>query len=183
MYAPFDEYVPQSVPQGARRAPLFVWTFLAAFTLGFLGLTLAAPLLLAHSYTGASGIIYSGFSLLCHQLPERSFHLEGHAMAVCSRCTGIYTGFAVSVLFYPLLRSLRGVETPRRIWLLLASLPIAVDFALGFFGIWQNTHFSRFITGAIFGAVCALFIVPGFLDLGRILLQKASAKAEPEIQP
>lgn len=177
MYAPFDEYVPQSVPQGAKRTPLLVWAALAAFTLCFVGLTVAAPLLLAHGYAGASGAIYHGFSLLCHQLPERSFHLEGHAMGVCSRCAGIYAGFAVSVLLYPLVRGLRSVETPHRLWLVWASLPIATDFALGLFGIWQNTHFSRFITGAIFGAVCALFIVPGFLDLARAVRQGMRAAA------
>lgn len=170
MYAPTSEYVPQRVPQAAAtRAAFFVWGALCALSLGFLGLVLAAPILLAHGYTQPATLIYRAFGFLCHQIPERSFHLEGHALGVCARCTGIYSGIAVSTLFYPVVRSLRRTETPARIWLVLACVPIAVDFALGYFGIWPNTHFSRFATGAIFGAVCALFVIPGFLDLRRAM--------------
>jgi uncharacterized membrane protein len=168
MYVPANEYVPQCVPEGrARGGALFAWAALCLVSLDLLVMVLAAPVLLAHGYTQPAGLIYKAFSFLCHQLPSRSFHLEGHALGVCARCTGIYAGFAVSALFYPLVRSLRSSEAPRRIWLLLACVPIAVDFALGFFGIWPNTHFSRFATGAIFGAACALFVTPGFLDIGR----------------
>lgn len=181
MYAPANEYVPQCAPQERARGALFVWTVLSLLSLAFIALPLAAPILLAHGYSQAAGNIYWAFGFLCHQLPERAFHLEGHAMGVCARCTGIYAGFAASVLFYPLLRSLRHVDTPRRIWLLAASVPIAVDFALGIFGIWPNTHFSRFATGAIFGAACALFVVPGFLDLGKAA-QKALRRPEPGTQ-
>jgi uncharacterized membrane protein len=177
MYAQANEYVPQCVPRGAARGSVFVWAALSAVSLGLLGLALVAPVLLAHGYSQPASFIYRGFSFLCHQLPSRSFHLEGHALGVCARCTGIYAGFAVSVLFYPLVRSMERAETPRRIWLVLACVPIAVDFALGFFGIWPNTHFSRFTTGAIFGAACALFVVPGFLDIGRAV-QKAMQKSE-----
>ena len=177
MYAPANEYIRQCAPQETARAARFVWAALAALSLAILALVFAAPLLLAHGYIQPAGLVYKTFSFLCHQIPERSFHLEGHALGVCARCTGIYAGFAASVLFYPIVRSLRHADSPARIWLLLACLPIAIDFALGFFGIWENTHFSRFATGAIFGAACALFVVPGFLDLGRIM-QRGAAQNE-----
>lgn len=167
MYAPANEYVPQCVPRVAARRALFVWCGLAALSLAFIALPLAAPILLAHGYIQSSSVIYRAFSFLCHQIPERSFHLEGHALGVCARCTGIYAGLAASVLFYPLLRSLKRAEAPARIWLVLACVPITIDFSLGFLGVWQNTHFSRFATGAIFGAVCALFVVPGFIEIAR----------------
>jgi hypothetical protein len=32
-------------------------------------------------------------------------------------------------------------------------MPLAIDWALGFFGFWSNTHVSRFTTGALLGAV------------------------------
>jgi uncharacterized membrane protein len=171
MYAPADDYVPQCMPRGAARGDFFVWGALSALSLLILALIFAAPVLLAHGYIQPSSLIYRVFGFLCHQIPERSFHLEGHALGVCARCTGIYAGFAVSVLCYPVVRSLRRADSPSRIWLLLACVPIAVDFALGLFGIWENTHFSRFATGAIFGAACALFVVPGFLDLGKIVMR------------
>lgn len=33
---------------------------------------------------------------LCHQMAERSFHLLGHPMGLCARCTGVYAGMAVA---------------------------------------------------------------------------------------
>ena len=50
--------------------------------------------------------------------------------------------------------------------IVLAVLPTTVDFALGFFGIWENTHWSRFLTALVAGAVAAFYIVPGLVDLG-----------------
>lgn len=172
MYAPASEYVPQCAPQAATRGARLVWVLLLALSLAILLLVFAAPVLLAHGYVEPAGFIYRAFSFLCHQMPERSFHLEGQKLGVCSRCTGIYSGFAISVLFYPIVRSLKSPDSPARIWLLVACVPIAVDFALGFFHIWENTHFSRFVTGAIFGAACALYVVPGFLDLGQMIVEK-----------
>lgn len=178
MYAQADQYIPQCAPQA--RGARFVWGALLALTLMILALVLAAPVLLAHAYLEPANLIYKAFSFLCHQIPERSFHLEGHQLAVCSRCTGIYAGFAASVLFYPLVRSLRKPDSPSRLWLVAACVPIALDFALGFFGIWENTHLSRFATGAIFGAACALYVVPGFLDLGHLAFSRMKTGPAPD---
>jgi uncharacterized membrane protein len=177
MYAPVDEYVSQCVPRerASRRASRYVWGTLSLLMLALLGLVVAEPLLLARGYVQPAAIIHRAFGIVCHQIPERSFHLEHHALAVCARCTGIYAGFALSILCYPFVRSLRRVDTPARLWLLLACVPMALDVGLDFFGLWTNTHFSRLATGAIFGAICALFIVPGFLDLERYL-RRASAE-------
>jgi Predicted membrane protein (DUF2085) len=45
-----------------------------------------------------SFLVYFAGSVLCHQLPARSFFLWGSQMPVCARCTGIYAGAAVSAL-------------------------------------------------------------------------------------
>jgi uncharacterized membrane protein len=181
MYAPADEYVPQCVPQEAAQGALFGWGALLALTLLILGAVFAAPVLLAHGVIQPAGVIYRTFSFLCHQIPERSFYLEGHPLGVCARCTGIYVGFAAGALSYPLVRSVRKADSPSRLWLVAACVPIAVDFALGFFGIWENTHFSRFATGAIFGTACALYVVPGFLEFGQIM-QRAGRRARNKNQ-
>ncbi len=172
MYSLDNQYVPQCAPNPrVARTPLFVWGALALFSLCLLALVFAAPLLLAGEHARAANAVYTAFSYLCHQMPERSFHLMGHKLGVCARCTGLYSGFAAGVLLYPLVRSLRRTDSLPRVWLLLACVPITVDFALGFFGIWENTHVSRLVTGAILGAACALFVVPGFLDLGQLLVK------------
>jgi len=46
-------------------------------------------------------------------------------------------------------------------------VPMAVDWSLGVFGIWENTHLSRFMTGLILGAACATFIVPALVEIKR----------------
>jgi uncharacterized membrane protein len=162
MYASPENYVPQSV---SNRRPLMMWLMVATGSATVLAMIAAAPLALksGHPFWGLA--IYRAFSYVCHQLPERSFFIAEHQFAVCARCTGLYAGFAVAVLFYPLVRSLRQIEAPKRKWLFLAAGPLAVDFALGFFGIWENTHFSRFATGALLGAVAVFYVMPGLLDL------------------
>jgi uncharacterized membrane protein len=150
---------------GSNVKPFAVWLLLSFGALLFIGLIVAAPLAIATGHETIASNIYRPFSYLCHQIPARSFFVAEHPFAVCSRCTGIYAGFLVATIAYPLIKSLRRTETPARKWLLLAALPLAVDFSLEFFGIWNNTHFSRFATGALLGAVSVFYVLPGLLEL------------------
>lgn len=150
------------------RRPVFVWLMTVALVLFFVSLIVAAPLAHAHGYPSSGFVLYQMFGRVCHQIPERAFYLDGHPLAVCARCTGIYFGFAVGLLVYPLVRSLNLGDTPARKWLLLAAVPALIDFALGFFGLWENTHLSRSLTGALLGAVAAFYVVPGLMDLSRM---------------
>ena len=65
----------------------------------------------------------------------------------------------------PLARSLKRTDTPHVIWLLLSVVPLAIDFGLTYFGVWENNHFTRVTTGALFGAVAAIYVVPGLIEL------------------
>ena len=148
-----------------------VWVSLTAFALAVVGLIVTAPLVQTNGHPEFAATIYQAFSYVCHQIPERSFHIAGHQFAVCSRCTGLYAGFAIASLVYPLTRSLRSTDTPPRIWLVLAALPLAIDFGLGYFSIWPNNHLSRFATGALLGAVAVFYIVPGLIDLSWTVIR------------
>jgi uncharacterized membrane protein len=149
-----------------------VWGSVALIASTLVALIVAAPLALAQGHTGFASAVYSGFSYLCHQIPERSFHLAGHQFAVCSRCTGLYAGFAAVTLIYPLTRSLKRTDTPRIIWLIIATVPLVVDFSLTYFGIWQNNHLTRFLTGGLLGAVAALYVLPGVIDLSSTISRR-----------
>ena len=153
----------QSTP--ASRRAIVVWAGTCLIALAILGLIISAPLAEGYGHPAFAAPIYKAFSFVCHQIPSRSFHLAGHQFGVCSRCTGLYTGFAVAALVYPLARSLQRVDTPSRLWLILATLPILIDFALGYFSIWENTHLSRFLTGALLSSVTVFYIIPGLVDL------------------
>src|SRR6185295_8285985 len=111
MYASPANYIPQS---GSLRRPLLMWLFAAAVSVGLLSLIIGAPLALSTGHQFWALTIYHSFSYLCHQIPERSFFIAGHKFAVCSRCTGLYAGFAVAAVLYPLVRSLRRTEAPPR---------------------------------------------------------------------
>lgn len=162
MRASPSEYIPQF---STDRRPLLMWSLVAALCLIILGMITGAPLALAHGHNSSALVIYGAFSHLCHQIPDRSFFIAGHQFAVCARCTGLYAGFTVATLCYPLLRPLRRTDTPQRKWLFMAAAPLVVDFALGYFGVWENTHLSRFVTGALLGSVAVSYVMPGFIDL------------------
>ena len=163
-------YVPQVVP---TRRPLMFWAVSAAIVVSLVSLVVIAPLAAASGHNEIAGAIYYAFSPLCHQRPDRSYFIEGHKLGVCSRCTGIYFGFALTLLAYPLVRSLRTTTTPARKWLFLAALPLAIDFSLTFFGLWENTHTSRLLTGLLLGSVAVFYIMPGIADLSLRALQTA----------
>lgn len=135
-------------------------------------LILVAPLT-AESHLATT--IYRAFAAFCHQLPERSYFIDGHKLAVCSRCTGLYFGFALTLLLYPLLRPLKTIDWPPRAWLILAGVPMAIDFSLTFFGIWENTHSSRLLTGLLLGSVTVFYVMPGVAEL--------STRKNREIRP
>ena len=130
--------------------------------------------------------IYRAFAALCHQLPERSYFIDGHKLAVCSRCTGLYAGFALAMLLYPLLRPLKTIHWPPREWLILSAVPIAIDFGLTFFGIWENTHSSRLLTGMLLGSVSVFYVMPGLVELstrGTRTSRPAYILTSPEPMP
>lgn len=133
-------------------------------SLAWLAAIVAAPELLAGGHYASSLLIYQCFSAICHQIPERSFHYRGYPLGVCSRCTGIYLGFFLGLLLYPLLRRIRDGKFPARWWLVAAALPTIIDFTAGYLRLADNTFFSRTATGILFGTVAAFYFLPGFIS-------------------
>lgn len=142
-----------------------MWFLVAAGALGTIALIVGAPVALKFGFPLVGLTLYRAFSYLCHQIPERSFFVAEHPFAVCSRCFGLYAGFATAVMLYPLVRSLRSIEAPERKWLFVAAVPMVIDFSLEFFGFGHNTHFSRLSTGALIGAVAVFYVMPGLMEL------------------
>ena len=48
--------------------------------------------------SGLAAAVYGVGRFVCHQRPERSFHLWAAQLPVCARCTGIYVGAAATAL-------------------------------------------------------------------------------------
>ena len=174
MYAPLSNYIPQATTD---RRPLLMWAVVACGALVLVGMVLAAPLAYGNQHYFLGGILYQAFSHICHQQPERSFFIAGQQFAVCARCTGLYAGFAGAMLCYPLLISLKDTSTPEPKWLFLAALPLAIDFGLGFFRIWENTHSSRFLTGGVLGSVAVFYLMPPLAELSLRLGSRSGSKS------
>ena len=90
-----NQYLPQVVP---TRRPLVFWLVSVAVVTWIVSLIVVAPVAAAGGHNEIAEGIYRGFGIFCHQRPDRSYFIEGHKLAVCSRCTGLYAGFAFTLL-------------------------------------------------------------------------------------
>jgi len=162
-----EDYIPQPMMSILRRQAWKVWAIGLSVVFLWVFLMILAPLAKANGFTAISSPLYHFFSYICHQVPARSFHIEGEQFGVCSRCFGVYFGLFAGFAGYPLWRRIDEIEPLARFWLFLSLIPIAVDWSLTVFGIWENTFLSRFATGLILGVACATFIVPALVEITR----------------
>jgi uncharacterized membrane protein len=138
--------------------------------LAFILPTLLAPYLASVGAYWPSRIIYSFYRLTCHQLPGRSFFLFGHKMAICARCTAIYTSFWGLGLLYGVWKatpwSRRYCLGPLPIkWLTVLAVPMFIDGIAQLVGLRESTNLLRTITGTLLGVGTGLFAYP-ILDEG-----------------
>ncbi len=126
-----------------------LWLFSLGLSALNLSAVLAAPLLRA-SGQRLNDFIYLSFSSVCHQIPERSYHLAGNPLAVCGRCLGVYAGFFTGILVYPLMprKTVKWAEK-RGYLIILTSIPLLIDAAGGILGLWISPLPIRSITGFI----------------------------------
>jgi uncharacterized membrane protein len=134
---------------------------IAVAALAWLCLLLAS----ASGPTSLSAVMYGVGSFICHQIPERSFHLWGFQLPVCARCLGIYAGFALMASAHA------GTSTARRFrprpltpasarWVFaIGALPTAVTLALEWSGGWRGSNVVRAIAGSVLGAGIALVVM------------------------
>ncbi len=72
---------------GASKALVII-----AFILVLVGWMLTTP----PSFSGKTDAI--GYAL-CHQIPERSFHIGDYQLPLCARCSGMYLGAVLGLGF------------------------------------------------------------------------------------
>ncbi len=100
-------------------------------------------------YTSWQRVAFSSF---CHQIPERSFSINGVQMAVCSRCIGIYGSLWFGTLVLPLIGRFFLPPLSFRKHILVGSMVIIIIDVLGCLaGLWTDTNVSRLITGLFLG--------------------------------
>ncbi len=112
---------------------------------------------------------HKAFNGLCHQDPQRSFWINGTPMAVCTRCFGIYSGFLSAWILFPAASSFLQYLNGYKRWLLIVIISInIIDVIANFFGIWHNTHLSRFTLGSFIGISVVLIIGYEFLGITKL---------------
>jgi uncharacterized membrane protein len=95
---------------------------------------LFAILLPPSTLLGKSDLV--GYAI-CHQLPERSFFLNGRQLPLCARCTGTFLGAIVGMVAMLLLGRRRASRLP----------PAPVLFILVFFvGFWAFDGLNSYMT-------------------------------------
>lgn len=102
------------------------------------------------------------FSGVCHQLPDRSFYINGGPMAVNSRCFGVFLGLFVSWMLIPVFRKFPLKQSNAIIILLFAVMLQIIDYTGNLFEVWENTNNSRAVLGGILGLVSFLVIADLF---------------------
>jgi len=117
------------------------------------GATLWSLSIVAAPVLGLSWV-YEFFSRICHQDPDRSWHVAGEPLAVCIRCASIYFAFTVSLWL--------GLKTNVR-WLRVAVLVMVCEFI--FARLVFDTALLRSMSGVLVGLSAAPFVKQAFEEI------------------
>jgi uncharacterized membrane protein len=114
--------------------------------------------------------VYAIGSAICHQLPERSYHLWTAQMPVCARCAGIYGGAAAAAILSlaPAGQRCAYSNTVRvRPVLFIAALPTLVTLVYEWTTGHMPANWIRTVTGVPLGATVAWMVLSSMPHLTR----------------
>ena len=107
-------------------------------------------------------VAYAVGSVICHQLPERSFHLWAASIPVCARCTGIYFGAAAAAIAVRVKVHTVRVEADTtygaKMALILAVIPILATLVYEWTSGHTPANWIRAATGVPMGAAVGWII-------------------------
>jgi len=104
-------------------------------------------------------------SLVCHQAPDRTIQMGGKFLPLCSRCTGIYLGFLLGILYQFILWQTKVRELPyQKISIVSVSLLglLIIDSLGSYFKLWSLSNYQRLVLGLLGGSSISLFLFPVF---------------------
>jgi len=97
------------------------------------------------------------YGRVCHQLPGKSFCVNGTSFLICARCTGIYVGSFVGFLFFLLVS--RNYFSINIKYVTAASLLFLADVFINNFLLTAYNKTGAFITGYLFSFFALNFII------------------------
>jgi uncharacterized membrane protein len=151
----------------------FVPAALAGGALLWVALLLLAPLALTSAsvlIAVAASAVYEAASFVCHQRPDRSFHLGAAQIPVCARCLGLYASGAIGAA--AVWTATRGTPAPMasraaRRALAIAAAPTALAWGLEWIGLWQPGNVVRAAAALPLGAAAGWMFVTALLGEAR----------------
>jgi uncharacterized membrane protein len=106
--------------------------------------------------------IYLFFSTICHQLPARSWHIQGEQLGLCIRCTSISLGFLAGQL---------AIRTPNVRWLKYAIAITAMEWLLA--ATVHDFELLRILSGVVLGASAAPIVRTGVEEMFIRIVRRA----------
>ena len=100
---------------------------------------------------------YATGAVVCHQIPGRSFFLDGRQLPVCARCTGLYLGALaglVSWCTWKLTRGWKPIGVSHRGAIrvvVAAGIPTALSVTAGALSIWDGSNVTRAVLAVPLG--------------------------------
>lgn len=137
-------------------------------------LVIAPPLLAATGHAGEAALVRLSFAPVCHQNPERSFHMLGVPLSVCARCTGIYSGAMIAFVVAAFGTSLEAARRRAGAVLAAAAAPSLLLLILSAPGLIPDAAILRAVAGGILGLGTGVCLVPAFEALCAELALKPS---------
>jgi uncharacterized membrane protein len=105
---------------------------------------------------GLAAVVRLVGAQVCHQRPDRSFHLHGRALPVCGRCTALYLSGALGLLVVGHRR--RRADGRARTWLATAAVPTLATWTLEVVGLWNPGTPLRALAAAPLGLAAGWLI-------------------------
>lgn len=108
---------------------------------------------------------------VCHRIDLRSFHIGARQMPLCARCSGMYLGAMLGLIFLAILSRRRGGTPSGKIALILGALvaAFAIDGINSFLSLFPAApqlyppqNWLRLLTGTGMGIAIAAFLFPAF---------------------
>jgi uncharacterized membrane protein len=108
---------------------------------------------------------------VCHRIDGRSFHLGDRQVPLCARCSGMYLGAMLGLVYQSVLRRRHTGTPPWGVLLPLGALVLAfgvdgLNSYLHFFpgapGLYEPQNWLRLVTGTGMGIVISAALYPAF---------------------
>ena len=108
---------------------------------------------------------------VCHRIDVRSFHILGRQMPLCARCTGMYLGAMLGLIYLSITARRWTGLPPWKVMIVFGIFVAAfgidginsyLHFFPGFTGLYEPQNWLRLVTGTGLGIAISALLYPAF---------------------